>query len=164
MKYSVDMPYPNVKVEKKDKELAKKILSLYAGEVSEDTSSHNYIFQMLMFSENKELKEIFEGIAIVEMHHLEILGTLIKELGLAPVFLSIEAGKIKWFSGNYVNYNKNLRKILLKNIEIEKMAISNYERIIKETNDKNIVYLFKRIILDERLHIEIFEKLLQQIN
>lgn len=160
MKFNVDMPYPEVKVERKDLELAKKVFNLYAGEVSEDTSTHNYVLQALMFSENEEIRKILKEIAIVEMHHLELLGTLIKKLGLVPLFLSTNNNKIKWFSGSYVFYEKDLKKVLLKDIYIEKMAIKNYETLISETSDKNIIHLLKRIILDERLHIEIFEKLL----
>lgn len=163
MKYCVDMPYPEVKVEKKDLELAKKVFNLYAGEVSEDTSTHTYVLQALLYSENEEIKEVLEGIARVEMHHLEILGTLIKKLGLIPLYLSVEDNKVKWFSGKYITYEKNLKEAILKNICIERIAIKNYEALINETNDEHVIHIIKRIILDERLHIEIFEKIYQQL-
>lgn len=163
MKFCVDMPYPEVKVEKKDLELAKKIFNLYAGEVSEDTSTHAYILQSLLFSENEEIKNILKGIAIVEMQHLEILGSLIKELGLIPLYLSTQNNKIKWFSGSYIGYEKNLKETLLKNICMERMAIRNYEALLNETDDSYIQHIIKRIVLDERLHIEIFEKIYEQL-
>ena len=162
MRYFVDMPYPEIKVEKKDVELAKEILNLYAGEISEDTATHNYSFQMMMMHDDKEKKEILKGIAITEMHHLEMLGLLIKELGLTPYFVGVNNGCTKWFSGEYVTYEKEWRKMLLANIGLEELAIRNYERVIEKTSDECVKHILRRIILDERLHIEIFSKLYGQ--
>lgn len=162
MQYNVDIPYPEVKVERKDENLAKELLSLYAGEISEDTAVHTYIFQMLLMHKNKELKELLRGIAITEMHHLEILGILIKELGLTPLYLSIPNDCVKWFSGSYVSYEKKWKEMLLHNIRTEKLSIERYEKIIEKTTDEHVIHILKRIILDEQLHIEIFSKLYQQ--
>lgn len=163
MQFSIDMPYPTIKVEKKDVDLAKEIFNLYAGSISEDTAIHSYIFQMLIFHDNKELKEIFKGISITEMHHLEILGLLIKELGLNPIFVGIKDKKATWFSGEYAVYEKDLKKILEEDIKREKIAIENYEKVINKTVDKHVIHILKRIILDERLHIKILSQLYQQL-
>lgn len=161
MEYCARLPYPDVRVEKKDIEVAKELLSSYAGRVSEDTAIHNYVFQEMM-QDNSELKKILEGIAIVEMHHLEILGKLIYALGLTPLFASVSDNHTKWFSGEYVNYERNWQETLRDNIFNEEMAIRNYEKIMEKTNDENVKHILKRIILDERIHIEIFTKLLGQ--
>ena len=161
MQYKMDLPYPEVKVNKKDIPLAKEILYSYAGKVSEDTAVHDYIFQMMM-QDDEELKKILRGIAIVEMHHIEILGKLIYALGLTPIFASVENDYTEWSSGKYIDYNNNWRQTLMNNIYQEQEAIRNYEKIILKTNDNNIKHIIKRIILDERLHIEIFTKLLEQ--
>lgn len=157
----MNIPYPEVKTEKKDIEIAKDILNSYAGRVSEDTAVHNYVFQMMM-QDNKEIKEILRGIAIVEMHHLEILGKLVYALGLTPLFASVVDNHTKWFSGEYVDYERNWEQTLRDNIFQEEMAIKNYEHIILKTKDENIKHILKRIILDERVHIEIFTRLLEQ--
>lgn len=162
MSYCADIPYPEIIVERKDINLAKEILNSYAGRISEDNAIHNYIFQEMMQSDTK-IKEILKGIAIVEMHHLEILGKLISSLGLTPVFASINDNHTKWFSGSYINYEKNWQQILIDNIFNEEVAIRNYEKIIATTADNNVKHILKRIILDERIHIEIFTNLLKQI-
>lgn len=161
MEYRVNIPYPEVSVEKKDIEIAKDLLNSYAGRVSEDSAIHDYVFQMMM-QDNEEIKKILRGVAIVEMEHLDILGRLIYALGLIPLFASVVDNKTKWFSGEYVNYEKNWEQTLLDNIFQEEVAIKNYEKIIAKTKDKNVKYILKRIILDERIHIEIFTKLLEQ--
>lgn len=158
----MDMPYPEIKVASKNLETACALFNLYAGEVSEDTSIHNYIFQMMMV-EDVEIKKLLKEIAITEMHHLEILGLLIKALGLSPLFVGVSNQKTKWFSGEYVNYERDLKNILLDNIRLEETAIKKYEEVISIANDSNIEHILKRIILDERLHIEIFSKLYQQL-
>jgi len=163
MKYNVDMPYPEVKVKNKDIELAKKLFCLYAGEFSEDTCTHSYILQKILYDDNEEIKSILEGIAIIEMRHLEILGELIKKLGLVPLFLRVKNNKVEWFSGKYVTYEKNIKEALLKNICMERLAIKAYEDILVSTDDEYVIHIIKRIILDERLHIEIFEKIYDQL-
>ena len=162
MEYRVNIPYPEVKVVKKDVEIAKELLSAYAGRVSEDSAIHDYVFQMMM-QDQEEIKRILRGISIVEMQHLDLLGRLIYALGLTPLFASVENNHTKWFSGEYVNYEKNWEQTLHDNIFQEEMAIKNYERIIAKTKDENVQYILKRIILDERVHIEIFTKLLEQV-
>lgn len=157
----MNIPYPKIIVEKKDIKVAKDILNSYAGRVSEDTAVHNYVFQMMM-QDNDEMREILRGIAIVEMHHLEILGKLVYALGLTPLFASALDNHTKWFSGEYVNYERNWEQTLRDNIFQEEMAIKNYEHIILKTKDENVKHILKRIILDERVHIEIFTKLLEQ--
>ena len=112
-----------------------------------------------MVEDNKDLKDILKGIAEVEMHHLSLLGKLIKKLGLAPFFAEIDNHTFKWFSGKYVRYSKDLKEMLLDNIQAEKETIANYEKIIATTNDYYVQHLLKRIILDERLHVEIFTKI-----
>ncbi len=162
MQVKVDIPYPEIKVKEKNIKLAKEILSSYAGSVSEDTAIHNYIFQYLIL-ENDEIKNILKEIAIVEMHHLEILGELVKKLGLTPLYLSVSNDNTKWFSGEYVTYEKELKNILLDNIRNEELAIKNYEKIIIGTDDEYVKYILKRIILDEKMHIQVFMKLYSQV-
>lgn len=159
MQYQVDLPYPEIKVERKDVELAKEILNLYAGEISEDTAVHNYVFQMLIMNEDQEAKKLLREIAITEMHHLEILGILVKQLGLTPFYVGVKNNATKWWSGEYVTYEKDWKKMLLANIGLEELAIQNYEKVIEKTSDEHVRHILRRIILDERLHIEIFSKL-----
>ena len=45
------------------------------------------------------------------------------------------------------------------NIEIEQQAIKEYEKVMQYTQNKSIKELLERIILDEKTHIEIFNRL-----
>lgn len=153
MEFQANIPYPEVKVEGKNIEFAKMLANAYCGIISEDTAIHLYMYQS--FNLNDNISQILKKIAIVEMHHLELLAKTIKLLGLDPEYKVYEPSK--YFSGEYVNYSLN--NIFDINIKSEQMAIENYEKLIKVIDDKYIKELLKRIILDEKIHIEIFKKL-----
>ena len=117
----------------------------------------------MMLLDQPEYKKILKGIAIVEMHHLEILGNLIYQLGLTPVFGKRTENALEWFNGSYVNYSNNLISVLQEDILEEQKTIEQYEKIIIYTNDFHVKEILNRIILDEKLHIEIFSKMLYLI-
>lgn len=59
-----------------------------------------------------------------------------------------------------IKYNfRNVYSMLEYNIESEKKAIKEYEEAIKHTQNKSIQQLLERIILDEKTHLEIFNRL-----
>ena len=151
--YKSNLPYPDIKVEKENIEYAKLLMYPYASMISEDTATHLYMYQSFILDNN--IGKILENIAIVEMHHLEMLAKTINLLGLKPEYKSND---IPWTS-NYVNYNTNLKDILKINIEAETLAIKNYQNLIKVINDKYIKKMLERIIVDEEIHLKIFNDL-----
>lgn len=166
MKFKVDLPYPDPKVEKCNIEYAKILMNSYAGEVSEDSAIHLYIFQHIVLKNKyKEYSLILEKIAIVEMKHLELLGETIRLLGIEPIFMSydkIKKGLIPWKS-SYVNYNTNIKDMIKIDIGKEEEAIKNYKNDMKIIKDRYIRSLLERIIKDEELHLEIFKGILKEL-
>lgn len=158
MFYKSTLPYPEIRVEKENIEYAKLLMYPYASMVSEDTATHLYMFQSFILDD--EIGKILENIAIIEMHHLEMLAKTINLLGLKPEYKSND---IPWNS-NYVNYNTNLKDILKINIDGETLAIKNYNNLIKVIDDKYIKELLRRIIIDEEIHLKIFNDLLNKNN
>jgi bacterioferritin len=162
MKCNVDIPYPTIMIKKKDPQMARMIMHSYAGDVSEDTAIHQYMFQsVILKKEAKEIAEILEGIAFVEMRHLKILAELIRELGVYPIYLDPIIDQHEFWSAKYVNYETDIKEILLLNMEAERQAILQYNSLIHVIETPEVKVVLKRIVLDERLHLEIFEKLLQ---
>ena len=151
--YKSNLPYPDIKVEIENIEYAKLLMYPYASMISEDTATHLYMYQSFILDDN--IGKILENIAIVEMNHLEMLAKTINLLGLKPKYKSND---IPWTS-NYVNYNTNLKDILKINIEAETLAIKNYQNLIKVINDKYIKKMLERIIVDEEIHLKIFNDL-----
>ncbi len=153
MKYCLDKPYPPIEVESENVEYAKILLEDYAGSDGEDTAIHRYFYQSIV---DDRVSKMLEGIARVEMHHLEILGKLIWELGYTPAFYTIDSNiecVIPWTS-KYVDYSCSLETILLEDIEKEKQAIKRYQKHITEIDDVYVKKILARIIEDERIHID----------
>lgn len=165
MKVKLDIPYPIIKVEEKNPYYADLLSQDYAGDVSELTASLLYSYQHFeIFDKNEEFAKIIEEISIVEMTHLEILGKTIKLLGKNPVYKTCESqrGNCVMWSSNNVIYDKDLKDMLKTDIRTEKLAIKNYEHHMEIIDDKYIKEILKRIILDEKRHLQIFETLLEE--
>ncbi len=94
-------------------------------------------------------------VSIDEMHHLKILGELLSALGFIPYYMGSRNNK--WCSDR-VKYRFNSVEEMMKyNIQLEKMAIKEYERLIENTEDTCIKEILSRIIKDEENHIRIFK-------
>lgn len=160
--YQVNLPYPPIKVEGKNLTFASYLMEDYAGLASELTSITQYSFQhFTKFNKAKEFSYILEKIAVVEMHHLEILGKLINLLGATPKYLTFEDG---YWTSEAVDYTTDIKTMLEKDIILEETAIKNYEKHITLIDDKYIQAILKRIILDEEKHLECFCILLNKLN
>ena len=169
MEYNCDAyvrkPYPKVIVEAKNNYYADILLELYAGRASEMTAISTYGYQTIELKDrDPRAATMIQCISITEMKHFEILGELIKLLGIDPKLLAPmknggRRARYYWWSGDYVNYSKEYPAIIDMNIAGEKQAIQDYKRAISMISDKNVVENLERIILDEEKHIEIFESM-----
>ena len=164
MDCQIDKSYPKVEVEMPNIEYAKILLEDYAGIVSEETAINQYIYQHFdKFDTNQLFSETLSKIAMVEMHHLELLGETIKLLGLNPIFKVVESNNyLTYWSSSYVYYNTNIIEMLKNDIKIEEEAIRNYRYHISIIDDKFIKKLLYRIIEDEEQHIKCFNMLLNE--
>ena len=162
--YSVNLPYPEIKVENKNPAYAQILQDDYAGTVSELTAITQYVYHNLVTGETrKEIADALLGIAIVEMNHLHLLGEAIIKLGGNPVYKASKNNTGEFWNGTYVQYSTNIKNLLIDDINSEKAAISNYRKHIELIKDKNIQKLLKRIIADEELHVIIFTQYLEQL-
>jgi bacterioferritin len=154
--YSDPSPYPEVKVTEPSKYYAKLILDDYASKISEYTAISQYLYHKFSMREKyNELAKIIENISIVEMHHMEMLATMLKLLGYEPVFKS---GANVFWNASYVYYGENVCDQLKGDLKSEFDAINNYEAHIKIIKDPYIQDVLKRIVLDEKFHAKIFEE------
>lgn len=162
--YEVDLPYPEVEVEYPSKEYLKLILEDYAGNSSEMTAINQYDYQQLILDNPKyeEIAEILEEISKVEGTHRELLGEMIIGLGGDPRYWSIKQGMTVYWSPQYVDYTKDPKQMLQNNIRSEEMAIRQYNQHISMIGDPHIKAVLRRIVLDEKLHVEIFKDLYTQ--
>ena len=158
--FQADGPYPEVEVAEKNYAYAGMIAEAYAGRESELTAILQYSDQdFLKHSADPDLSDILSGIAKVEMHHLDLLGCLLVELGSLPVY----AGRRRqMFSAGAVNYETDPVRFLNADLEGEYAAIDYYRYINARIEDVSINRLIDRIIEDEKVHVKIFKTLLEQ--
>lgn len=167
MKYCVEKPYPEIKVEQKNSFYADLLLNDYAGITSELSAITSYAYQnFVLFKNYQEIAHNLIKIAIVEMHHLEMLGKTIYLLGKNPTFIYKEKNtcSYKYWNSSFVPLNTNIFNILQNNILAEEKAIYNYEYHISLINDIYIKELLERIIADEKLHIKCFQTMLKEVS
>lgn len=161
MDFQFHKSYPKPKVAGKNKEYAKILLQDYAGDSGEDSAIHLYMFQNLIL--NKEYPQIANNlfhISVIEMHHLKLLGEAIELLGITPEYVTYDADtdkKVYWSSSN-IHYTTSIVDILKLDIEKESNAIKEYQAHYKAIADPYIKELLLRIIEDEKIHLEYFQK------
>lgn len=160
--YSNPNPYPEIKVTMPNQYYASILMNDYAGGVSELTAIMQYLYSNFIINgSNINIAKLFENISINEMLHLEILAELINLLGGNPIY---EGSYNNVWNGNNVFYSKNIKEQLEYSIKIEKDAINNYINDISIINDPYIKNILKRIILDEEVHIKLFEETLASLS
>lgn len=158
-KYLVDAPYPEVGSLPHNFEYAALISDAFAGAGSEATAIGQYTAHNFYTLEHPELHFAYQCITSVEVIHLTLLGNLVLKLGQAPKLMSYVSNE--YWSGEFPVYAYQLRPILLADLEAEKAAIAHYLRLIRQIDCAEMQALFRRIILDERKHVETINEFLR---
>lgn len=155
-------PYPEITAGLRNQKDIRTLKVLAFGRDGELTAILTYIFQHTVLPNDLgTLKEILRQIAIVEMKHYEALSEAVVKLGGTP---TLTDGKGNVWTGRNVSSITNPKRILETNAKGEREAIAAYNRAARETENESLSLLYKRIVEDEKLHLEIFEKLLEVLN
>lgn len=159
-KYSSDKAYPSIHIEEENNELGTMLLECYAAELSELSSVTRYSYlNIVLDNEYEEIKEIYRGLSIVELHHMNMIGELIKQLGVMPRYYHKNKNNITMWNGNYVPGKYDMESTLLDSIQHEKDMINKYNSIIERVDHIVIKEVLSRIIMDEVIHISLLEEL-----
>lgn len=162
--YSDPSPYPEVKVMDKNLCYAEILMDDYAGAISEFTAISQYLYHHVFFEAiDEELGELLENISIVEMHHMEMLADTIKQLGGNPIIRGSYSTYGNTWDGRLVYYGYDLLDRLKADLESEYKAIENYKKHISIIPDPYIKALLNRIILDEMVHINLFNEAISKL-
>ena len=153
-----DAPYPPVRAETRNPAYARVMLDNVGGRNSEMSAISLYVYNHLILEDRPDISKIFHKVSMVEMRHMEIFGTLACQLGEDPRMWTHYGCNKQYWSPGYNQYPKNLPALMLNVIDSEKAAISKYQHQITYIRDENITENLRRIILDERLHAELFEQ------
>lgn len=150
-------PYPKFEKIEKNYNFGRQLYDSYAGRDGELTAILQYTYEQITNKDGEELNKILRRIAIDEMHHLDILGNLLTELGFIPYYMSSRNNK--WCSDNIQYKFKGIKDMIKYNIRSEEIAIKEYCRLIEMTDCKCIQRILGRIMKDEEAHLKIFKML-----
>ena len=161
IKVRADLPYPEIKEATSDMRTVSILKDLLSNRNGELTAILQYTYQSRLAGQTeKEIAEVLEEISVVEMKHTKLLMNAILSFGGDPRY---DNSFGQYFSASYVNYAQKLKDMLQANIRGESKAIEDYSRAIKNMQNQSLKDLLNRIILDEQIHLEIFEKLLSSV-
>ena len=151
---TIDLPYPSIQTECKQKEYAYAMLSNVGGSNSEMSAVSLYFYNSILL--NQDYAHCFHQISIIEMHHLEIFASLAHHMGLDPRLWS----RGRYWTPAYNHYPTKLKQVIENSLQAEKAAIRKYTKQAETIKDENITAILERIILDEQRHVEIFQSML----
>ena len=164
--YHVDLPYPKLDQLQPDLCAAEIIAPAYASMSSELGAILQYLYHHFQYTERgmEKYATAMEDIAISEMTHFELLGTALIRLGVDPVFTARPPRRYDYFNTSRIAYSTYSQKMLLDDIQGERMAIAQYEDMICRLRNEEVAALIQRIVMDERLHVQILSGLLEELD
>lgn len=155
--FSVDLPYPQV-LPGCDPQAAALLMEDYSGITSELSAITQYFYASTrMRGHCDEVYNAMKYIAVVEMHHLDLLSQAITAKGGDPRYVLYGGRKPEQFwNAGVIEYGKSRSNILLESIQSEQGAIEQYQCHIRCIQDESVKALLRRIIMDEEVHLHTF--------
>lgn len=156
-------PYPEIQVQGENRRLAAQLSAAFGGAEGEFGNISEYVYQSIIFS-GSEYGKIFMELAKVEMHHLAMVGQLIRKLGGNPIFGWYSEGHEQFWNGSLVNYTGDLLSALVHDLNGEQHAYAAYVSLARQSGDRYVFAVLTRIALDEMIHASLLKSLINKQN
>lgn len=157
MRFSVEMPYPQLTGIVRNTQNARLLSALFAGAHGELTACTQYVQHGMVLNHLGQTgAEVLQGVAVSEMHHLKLLGEMILRCGGRAAYCDWQRRTV--WNGRMVQYARDARRIWQADILGERAAIAAYRWTRDRVNDLCIVEVIDRILLDEELHLRLFQE------
>lgn len=150
--------YPKIKNFCKNSYYSGILQNLYSGSEGEliiflQLRYHCYILD----SFNENLSSALKDISKDDLKHQELLANAIQMTSGDPIYCNSEG---KWIAGRQIDYIKNVKQILLLNLEAKEKTIIDYKIAISKIENQQIKTLLSSILEDEEKHRTILKELL----
>lgn len=164
--YADPAPYPQACAAAKQPLYARAMLANIGGCASEMSAVALYFYgsTLLHHGQWARVGECLHGVSVVEMRHLGLFAQAALSLGADPRLWSATPGGMRYWSPQCIPYPRDAARLLRAAIEAEEKTVARYRRQARVIQDSAIVALLQRVILDEELHIRLFEKLLGEVS
>ena len=153
----IDLPYPQV-TPGRDPLAVCLLMEDYSGAASELSAVHQYIYAAAQLKGKCDpVSQLLRQVAIVEMHHLELLAQAVLAKGGDPRY-AMRGGRKpeRFWNAGVIAYGKGAGNILLESIQGEQGAIAQYQQHIQQLGDESAKALLRRIVMDEECHLQAF--------
>ncbi|MDO5520192.1 MAG: ferritin-like domain-containing protein [bacterium] len=160
--YADRSKYPKLHVMAPNEYYAEILQEDYAGGVSELTSVNQYEYHYIVNRrKDASLAKHLGNIEEVERRHLEMVGELIRLLGVDPMYRSCCNNDQSEWSCKRIEYGGKVTEQLKCDLEAEYRSIRNYNMHSKLIEDPYIKAILARIVKDEYVHVHILEALIR---
>lgn len=160
---TASLPYPPLKCEKENTLYASLLMIDMASAGGEMTAIYQYLYENWVLNEKMSLyAQLMLKIAKVEMHHLNMLGDLIQQLGGDPKCQTMANDKSTPWNGTFINYSKELNTMLCGNIMGERAAYNTYQTHANQIKDPFVSAVLRRIAEDEKVHYQLFNQMINK--
>ena len=160
----VDGAYPTTAGIAPDAYSLRIISPAYATGDGELNAILQYVYHSFFFNKKGygEIADVLKGIAIAEMHHLDLLGETVLALGAAPVYSQYPACPFNFYSTKYVAYSGSLKNMLEDDLLGERRAVAAYKKMLHALKNEQVKAIISRILADEVLHVEKLQEVLAE--
>ncbi|MEG0365964.1 MAG: ferritin family protein [Coprobacillus sp.] len=163
--YTLDIPYPSVDSLDINIDYGHIILPNLGGLISEMNAVSLYAYNSIITEQSwPELSSAMHEISLVEMKHLNIFSKMCYRLGVDPRLWDCQNDFLEYWSPGFNVYPRQIHTLLENSIIQENKTILMYQQQISKIDEPIIQDVLKRIILDEQLHLQIFEYFLDTYN
>lgn len=153
--------YPIVKNYCKNSYYSGILQNLYAGSEGEVILFLQLRYQaMILKNFNPKISNILNEIALCDLTHQELLSQAIEKTFGNPIYATSTG---KWIGGRQIDYVKNIKQILLINLEAKEKSIIDYKVAISKIDNVQIKLLLSAILSDEENHRLILKKLISSL-
>lgn len=161
----LSLPYPKISGIGEDYRSAAIISPAYAGIHGELNTVLQYVFHSFYFEKEgmSEAADVMIGIAICEMKHLDLLGSLLLELGVQPIFTENPPRMCNFYNTSAICYSRTPQRMLMDDITGELAAIDAYTQMLDRLSDEAVGAVISRIRLDEELHVKVLKAQLEKL-
>lgn len=138
------------------------VQNLFCGKEGKLTSFLQFTYQAsILLPFGSEFAKIFSSFANDEYFHQQLLAETIISLGGDPVFCDNQG---RWFGGRWIDYVKDIKQMLLLNIEMKEKTIIDFKTAISKIDDPSIKQMLGAILKDDELALAKLKELYAQTN
>lgn len=153
--------YPKLKNLCKNSYYSGLLQNLYAGSESETGFFLQLRYQIYHLTEfYPKIASSFKLIAETELKHQEILASAIIMTGGNPVLCNSQA---KYFTGRQIDYVKDIKQILLCDIELKEKMVIDYKITLSKIENLEIRNILNFIIKEEEDQLKTLRKLKSEL-